>query len=120
MTQPQMTQSLMTPAPNAGMLVSDALLRNRPGSGNARKVSPATLGPGSTVTAADGTTLFVNDWRGNARNGRPVVFLASLGVPSDMWDYQIFGVQYRSGLPKGYNGKHDASTRDFLTMPCVL
>jgi non-heme chloroperoxidase len=89
MTQPQMTQSLMTPAPNAGMLVSDALLGNRPGSGNARKVSPATLGPGSTVTAADGTTLFVNDWRGNARNGRPVVFLASLGVPSDMWDYQM-------------------------------
>jgi non-heme chloroperoxidase len=83
-----MTQSLMTPAPNAGMLVSDAPLGNRPGSGNARKVSPATLGPGSTVTAADGTTLFVKDWQGDARNGRPVVFLASLGVPSDMWDYQ--------------------------------
>ena len=89
MTQPQMTQSLMTPAPNAGMLVSDAPLGNRPGSGNARKVSPATLGPGSTVTAADGTTLFVKDWRGNARDDRPVVFLASLGVPSDMWDYQM-------------------------------
>jgi non-heme chloroperoxidase len=89
MTQPQMTQSLMTPAPDAGMLVSDAPLGNRPGSGNARKVSPATLGPGSTVTAADGTTLFIKDWQGDARNGRPVVFLASLGVPSDMWDYQM-------------------------------
>jgi non-heme chloroperoxidase len=115
MTQPQMTQSLMTPAPNAGMLVSDALLGNRPGSGNARKVSPATLGPGSTVTAADGTTLFVKDWQGDARNGRPVVFLASLGVPSDMWDYQMLflnlkghrGVAYdrrghgRSSVPAG-------------------
>ena len=85
MTQPQMTQSLMTPAPDAGMLVSDAPLGNRPGS-NARKVSPATLGPGSTVTAADGTTLFIKDWQRDARNGRPVVFLASLGVPSDVWD----------------------------------
>ena len=95
MTQPQMTQSLMTPAPNAGMLVSDAPLGNRPGSGNARKVSPATLGPGSTVTAADGTTLFIKDWQGDARNGRPVVFLASLGVPSDMWDYQIIRLAKR-------------------------
>jgi hypothetical protein len=32
MTQPQITQSLMTPAPDAGMLVSDAPLGNRPGS----------------------------------------------------------------------------------------
>src|SRR3984957_5093877 len=89
MTQSQMKQSLMTPAPNAGMLVGGAPLGNQPGSGDARKVSRATLGPGSTVTAADGTTLFVKDWQGNARNGRPVVFLASLGVPSDMWDYQM-------------------------------
>jgi non-heme chloroperoxidase len=89
MTQPQMTQSLMTRAPNAGMLVGDAPLGNRPGSGDARKVSRATLGPGSTVTAADGTTLFVKDWRGDARDDRPVVFLASLGAPSDMWDYQM-------------------------------
>jgi hypothetical protein len=96
LTQPQMTQSLMTPAPNAGMLVGDAPLGNRPGSGDARKVSRATLGPGSTVTAADGTTLFVKDWRGDARDDRPVVFLASLGAPSDMWDYQIFGGHHRT------------------------
>src|SRR5580692_4856440 len=105
MTQPQMKQSLMTPAPNAGMLVGGAPLGNQPGSGDARKVSRATLGPGSTVTAADGTTLFVKDWRGDARDDRPVVFLASLGAPSDMWDYQIFGVQYQSGLPKGLQRK---------------
>ena len=86
----------MTPAPNAGMLVGDAPLGNRPGSGDARKVSRATLGPGSTVTAADGTTLFVKDWRGDARDDRPVVFLASLGAPSDMWDYQIFGGHHRT------------------------
>ena len=78
MTQPQMTPALMTPAPNAAMLVSDAPLRE--GAGRARKVSQATLGPGSTVTAADGTTLFVEDWQGDGRNDRPVVFLASLGV----------------------------------------
>ena len=89
MTQPQMTQSLLTPAPNAAMLVSDAPLREHQGSGGARKVSGATLGLGSTVTAADGTTLFVKNWQGDARSERPVVFLASLGVPSDMWDYQM-------------------------------
>ena len=89
MTQPQMKQSLMTPAPNAGMLVGGAPLGNQPGSGDARKVSRANLGPGSTVTAADGTTLFVKDWRGDARDDRPVLFLASLGAPSDMWDYQM-------------------------------
>jgi hypothetical protein len=86
MTQPQMTPALMTPAPNAAMLVSDAPLREHQGAGGARKVSRATLGLGSTVTAADGTTLFVKDWPGDGRNDRPVVFLASLGVPSDMWD----------------------------------
>jgi pimeloyl-ACP methyl ester carboxylesterase len=67
------------------------------------------------VTAADRTTLFVKDWRGTARDDRPVVFLASLGVPSDMWDYQMLflnlkghrGVAYdrrghgRSSVPAG-------------------
>ena len=86
MTQPQTRQSLMTPAPNAAMLVSDSPLREHQGAGGARKVSHATLGPGSTVAAADGATLFVKDWQSDARNDRPVVFLASLGVPSDMWD----------------------------------
>ena len=100
MTQPQMTQSRMTPAPNAALLVGDAPSGERERAGGVRKVSRATLGPGSTVTAADGTTLFVKDWQGDARHDRPVVFLASLGVPSDMWDYQIFAVQYRSGLLK--------------------
>jgi len=89
MTQPQMRPSLMTPAPNAAMSVSNSPLREHQGAGGARKVSHATLGPGSTVTVADGTTLFVKDWQGDARNDRPVVFLASLGVPSDMWDYQM-------------------------------
>src|SRR5262249_7727683 len=89
MTQPQITPSLMTPAPNAAMLVSDAPLREHHGAGAVRKVSRATLGPGSTVTAADGTTLFVKDWHADARADCPVVFLASLGVPSDMWDYQM-------------------------------
>jgi non-heme chloroperoxidase len=89
MTQPQMTQSRMTPAPNAALLVGDAPSGERERAGGVRKVSRATLGPGSTVTAADGTTLFVKDWQGDARHDRPVVFLASLGVPSDMWDYQM-------------------------------
>jgi non-heme chloroperoxidase len=43
-----------------------------------------SLGPDSLVAAADGTGLYVSDWG----QGRPVVFLASLGLPSDMWDYQ--------------------------------
>src|SRR5262249_18842789 len=94
MTQPQMTQSLLTPAPNAAMLVSDAPLREHQGSGGARKVSGATLGLGSTVTAADGTTLFVKNWQGDARSERPVVFLASLGGPSDMY-YHVSGVSCR-------------------------
>lgn len=38
----------------------------------------------SRVVASDGTHLFTTDWG----EGRPVVFLASLGLPSDMWDYQ--------------------------------
>jgi non-heme chloroperoxidase len=89
MTQPQMTQSLMKPAPNAAMLVSESPLREHQEPGGGRKVSRATLGPGSTITAADGTTLFVKDWQGDARNDRPAVFLASLGLPSDMWDNQM-------------------------------
>jgi len=44
----------------------------------------AMLGPDSLVAAADGTGIYVSDWG----EGRPVVFMASLGVPSDMWDYQ--------------------------------
>ena len=89
MTEPQMTQSLMTPAANAALLVGDAPSAERERAGSARKDSRTTLGPGSTVIAADGTTLFVKDWQGDARDDRPVVFLASLGVPSDMWDYQM-------------------------------
>jgi non-heme chloroperoxidase len=89
MTQPQMTQSLMTPAPNAARLVGDAPSGERGRAGGGRKISRATLGPGSTITAADGTTLFVKDWHGDAHGDRPVVFLASLGVPADMWDYQM-------------------------------
>ena len=43
-----------------------------------------SLGPDSMVTAADGAGLDTSDWG----EGRPLVFLASLGLPSDMWDYQ--------------------------------
>ena len=103
------------PSPERRNVVSDVPSGEHQETGDARKVSRTTIGPGSTVTAADGTTLFVKDWQGDARNGRPVVFLASLGVPSDMWDYQMLflnlkghrGVAYdrrghgRSSVPAG-------------------
>jgi non-heme chloroperoxidase len=43
-----------------------------------------SLEPDSMVVAADGTSLYTSDWG----DGRPLVFLAGLGLPSDMWDYQ--------------------------------
>jgi hypothetical protein len=60
-------------------LVSESPLREHQEPGGGRKVSRATLGPGSTITAADGTTLFVKDWQGDARNDRPAVFLRHVG-----------------------------------------
>lgn len=52
-----------------------------------------TVGVDSLVTAADGTCLYTSDWG----EGRPVVFLASMSTPSDMWDYQRLALS-RHGL----------------------
>lgn len=38
-----------------------------------------------TITARDGTVLFHRDWG----DGRPVVFLAGWGLPSESWAYQV-------------------------------
>jgi len=39
----------------------------------------------STVVTGDGTNLFYRDWG----SGKPVVFIAGWGMPSDMWNYQM-------------------------------
>ena len=41
--------------------------------------------PGPYLRTRDGQSLWYKDWG----SGRPVVFLAAWGLPSDMWDYQM-------------------------------
>src|SRR5215471_15735107 len=46
----------------------------------------ASLAKGSsTIVTGDGTNLFYRDWG----SGKPVVFIAGWGMPSDMWNYQM-------------------------------
>ncbi len=74
------------------MVATASLAGATPTSGRASRRT-AIPGLGSTITTADGTSLYYKDWG----SGRPLVFLAGLGVPSDMWDYQMVGLS-RQGL----------------------
>ena len=40
------------------------------------------------IEAKDGTNLFYKDWG----EGKPVLFVASSSLPSDMWQYQMAGL----------------------------
>jgi pimeloyl-ACP methyl ester carboxylesterase len=42
-------------------------------------------GPGSFITAADGTRLFYRDWG----EGKPVLFCHPWGLNTDIWEYQL-------------------------------
>jgi non-heme chloroperoxidase len=61
----------------------------------------------STIVTSDGTGLYYKDWG----QGRPLVFLAGLGVPSDMWDYQMVGLSCRGFRCVAYDRRgHGRST----------
>jgi non-heme chloroperoxidase len=66
-------------------LIGPGLIDGVAARGSAKKANATVLKGSSTIVASDGTNLFYRDWG----SGKPVVFVHSWGLSSDMWCYQM-------------------------------
>jgi pimeloyl-ACP methyl ester carboxylesterase len=75
--------------------------------------TPASTRSRASVSAHDGTRLFHRDWG----EGRPVVFLAGWGLPSEAWAYQAAALSDQGVRCIAYDrrghGRSDASGRGY-------
>ena len=68
-----------------GIMVGPGLLGRVAARPSANNSTPIVNKGASTIVSSDGTNLFYRDWG----PGKPIVFLHSWGLSSDMWCYQM-------------------------------